>query len=78
MLISINPFQQLQIYADEILWAYVGKPRIELPPHIYAIAEESYRSMTAENFNQCIIIRLVSKASNSGTPEKFLLDVILN
>ena len=57
MLISVNPFQQLQIYADDILWAYVGKPRIELPPHIYAIAEESYRSMTAENFNQCIIIR---------------------
>lgn len=56
-MISVNPFQMLQIYADDILWAYVGKPRIELPPHIYAIAEESYRSMTAENFNQCIIIR---------------------
>jgi myosin-1 len=72
VLISVNPFQQLQIYADDILWAYVGKPRIELPPHIYAIAEESYRSMTAENFNQCIIISGESGAGKTEAAKKVM------
>lgn len=29
----------------------------EEPPHVYAIAEDAYRSLLTEGVNQCIIIR---------------------
>ena len=32
--------------------SYCGKSRLELPPHIYAIAEQAYRSMMVDKENQ--------------------------
>jgi myosin-1 len=72
VLISVNPFQQLPIYSDEILFSYVGKPRIELPPHIYAIAEEAYRMMLNERHNQCIIISGESGAGKTEAAKKVM------
>lgn len=36
---------------------YIGRARIELPPHVFAVAESAYRSMVNEKENQCVIIR---------------------
>lgn len=55
-MISVNPYQWLQIFGPEIIQSYVGKARIELPPHIYGVAEQAYRTMTTEKENQCILI----------------------
>ena len=35
---------------------YVHKARIDVPPHVFAIAEASFRTMLSEEENQCIII----------------------
>jgi myosin heavy subunit len=57
VLISMNPFKWiLSIFGDEMIREYEGRSRIEMPPHIYAIAEDSYRSMMTEKENQCVII----------------------
>uniref|UniRef100_A0A673C933 Myosin-9 n=1 Tax=Sphaeramia orbicularis TaxID=375764 RepID=A0A673C933_9TELE len=43
--VVINPYKNLPIYSDEIVEMYKGKKRHEMPPHIYAISDTSYRSM---------------------------------
>uniref|UniRef100_A0A667ZP52 Myosin-9 n=1 Tax=Myripristis murdjan TaxID=586833 RepID=A0A667ZP52_9TELE len=43
--VVINPYKNLPIYSEEIIEMYKGKKRHEMPPHIYAITDTSYRSM---------------------------------
>ncbi|CAA22641.1 myosin type V [Schizosaccharomyces pombe] len=57
VLIAVNPFQRLpNLYTHEIVRAYSEKSRDELDPHLYAIAEDSYKCMNQEHKNQTIII----------------------
>ena len=55
-MISVNPYKKLDIYEDDFLMEYSGKNQFELPPHIYALADQAYRSMKEENKDQCVII----------------------
>jgi myosin-1 len=59
VLISVNPFRDLGIYTDEVLASYRGKNRLEMPPHVFAVAESAYYNMNGYKENQCIIIRYV-------------------
>jgi myosin-1 len=43
VLVSVNPFEQLPLYGSEWVQRYCGKMIYELPPHVYAIAEDSFR-----------------------------------
>lgn len=56
VLIAMNPFRRLNIYTPEIMRQYAGRPRHELEPHLFAIAEEAYRRMIRANENQSIIV----------------------
>lgn len=56
VLISVNPFRDLGIYTQEVLELYQGKNRLEVPPHVFAIAESMYYNMKAYDENQCVII----------------------
>ena len=60
VLISVNPFRDLGIYTDAVLASYRGKNRLEVPPHVFAVAESSYYNMNGYKENQCIIIRSVA------------------
>ncbi|CAG8541360.1 16426_t:CDS:10, partial [Acaulospora morrowiae] len=51
VLISVNPFKDLGIYTDEILKSYTGKNRLEMPPHVYAVAESAYYNMNSYQEN---------------------------
>ena len=57
VLISVNPFRDLGIYTEEVLASYRGKNRLEMPPHVFAVAESAYYNMKGYKDNQCIIIR---------------------
>jgi len=41
----INPWRRLPLYTDEIVAMYKGRKRKEMPPHIFAVCDESYRAM---------------------------------
>ncbi|KAI9202954.1 P-loop containing nucleoside triphosphate hydrolase protein [Polychytrium aggregatum] len=56
VLIAMNPFQRLAIYTPDIMREYSGKSRGELEPHLFAVAEEAYRTMIKERKNQSIIV----------------------
>eukprot|EP00158_Paraphelidium_tribonemae_P006131 Partr_v1_DN27688_c0_g1_i3_m65225 putative Type-I myosin implicated in the organization of the actin cytoskeleton. Required for proper actin cytoskeleton polarization. At the cell cortex, assembles in patch-like structures together with proteins from the actin-polymerizing machinery and promotes actin assembly. Functions as actin nucleation-promoting factor (NPF) for the Arp2 3 complex len=72
VLISVNPFQDLGIYGRDVLERYVGRARIEMPPHIYAIAESSFRNMCIYEEDQCVIISGESGAGKTEAAKKIL------
>ncbi|CAH6722802.1 myosin-1 [[Candida] jaroonii] len=77
VLISVNPFQDLGIYTQENLTKYKGKNRLEVPPHVFAIAESMYYNLKSYGDNQCVII---SGESGAGKTEaaKQIMQYIAN
>lgn len=61
VLVSVNPYKALPITDETWIERYKGKFRHELDPHVYALAEETYRAMKGEAENQCVIIRFVAR-----------------
>ncbi|KAI9506281.1 P-loop containing nucleoside triphosphate hydrolase protein [Coemansia spiralis] len=72
VLISVNPFRDLGIYTHEVLKSYENKNRMELPPHVYAIAEGAFRNMVAYKESQCVIISGESGAGKTEAAKKIM------
>ncbi|ELR11773.1 myosin IF, putative [Acanthamoeba castellanii str. Neff] len=51
VLIAINPYQQLPVYGPNVIKSYQDRYIFEEPPHVYAIAEDAYRSLLTEGVN---------------------------
>ncbi|XP_076613932.1 unconventional myosin-Vb isoform X1 [Chaetodon auriga] len=56
VLVAINPYEQLQIYGEEVITAYSGQNMGDMDPHIFAVAEEAYKQMARDERNQSIIV----------------------
>ncbi|KAI9601034.1 hypothetical protein H4Q26_000832 [Puccinia striiformis f. sp. tritici PST-130] len=72
VLISVNPFRMLPIYGPDTLNSYKGKNRLEMPPHVYAVAESMYYNMMAYSTNQCVIISGESGAGKTEAAKKIM------
>lgn len=64
ILVAVNPYQLLPIYSPEQIRLYTNKKIGEMPPHIFAIADNCYFNMQRNNKDQCCIIRWVGKVPN--------------
>ncbi|XP_041082396.1 unconventional myosin-Va-like isoform X2 [Polyodon spathula] len=56
VLVAINPYETLPIYGADIINAYSGQNMGDMDPHIFAVAEESYKQMARDERNQSIIV----------------------
>lgn len=57
ILVAVNPYQILPIYTAEQIKLYKDRKIGELPPHIFAIGDNSYTHMKRYGQDQCIVIR---------------------
>jgi hypothetical protein len=60
ILVAVNPYQILPIYTAEQIKLYKDRKIGELPPHIFAIGDNSYAHMNRYGQDQCIVIRYLS------------------
>ncbi|XP_054642602.1 unconventional myosin-Ib isoform X2 [Dunckerocampus dactyliophorus] len=56
VVISVNPYKSMLIYTPERVEEYRNRNFYELSPHIYALADEAYRSLRDQDKDQCILI----------------------
>ncbi|CAN1217160.1 XI-I [Linum perenne] len=67
ILIAVNPFTKLpHLYNVHMMEQYKGAPFGELSPHVFAVADASYRAMISDRRSQSI---LVSGESGAGKTE---------
>ncbi|CAK9183064.1 unnamed protein product [Ilex paraguariensis] len=65
VLISINPFKDVQLCGDDFVTAY--RQKLVDSPHVYAIADTAYNGMMRDEINQSIIISGESGAGKTET-----------
>uniref|UniRef100_A0A3Q2FSZ3 Myosin VIIAb n=1 Tax=Cyprinodon variegatus TaxID=28743 RepID=A0A3Q2FSZ3_CYPVA len=66
ILVAVNPYQLLPIYTPDHIRLYTNRKIGEMPPHIFAIADNCYFNMQRNNKDQCCII---SGESGAGKTE---------
>eukprot|EP00040_Diaphanoeca_grandis_P029379 m.172059 g.172059 ORF g.172059 m.172059 type:complete len:1230 (+) comp31666_c7_seq6:107-3796(+) len=66
ILLALNPYHSLDIYTTENVKKYQGQSLGVLPPHIYAVADKSYRDMRNLGLSQSI---MCSGESGAGKTE---------
>uniref|UniRef100_A0A6Q2YKS6 Myosin IHb n=1 Tax=Esox lucius TaxID=8010 RepID=A0A6Q2YKS6_ESOLU len=72
LLVSVNPYKELGIYTKKQMDIYMGVNLFELPPHIYALADNVYRTMLTESNNHFILISGESGAGKTEASKKIL------
>ncbi|CAL8349859.1 unnamed protein product [Gadus morhua 'NCC'] len=93
VLISVNPFKQMNYFTDREVELYQGAAQYENPPHVYALTDNMYRNMMIDTENQCVIISgesgagktvaakyimgYISKVSGGGAKVQHVKDIIL-
>ncbi|XP_061461437.1 unconventional myosin-Ic isoform X2 [Rhineura floridana] len=72
VLVSVNPYKDLEIYSKQHMDRYRGVSFYEVSPHLYAIADNAYRSLRTERKDQCILICGESGAGKTEATKKIL------
>jgi myosin heavy chain 6/7 len=70
--VVINPYKRLPIYTESVVKAYIGKRKNEMPPHLFAAADEAYRNMQQDRECQSMLITGESGAGKTENTKKVL------
>ncbi|XP_062844417.1 unconventional myosin-Ic isoform X2 [Trichomycterus rosablanca] len=72
VLVSVNPYKELGIYSKQNMERYRGVNFYEISPHIFGLADNSYRALRTERKDQCILISGESGAGKTEASKKIL------
>ncbi|XP_014693242.3 unconventional myosin-VIIb isoform X1 [Equus asinus] len=72
ILVAVNPFQVLPLYTLEQVQLYYNRHMGELPPHVFAIANNCYFNMKRNKRDQCCVISGESGAGKTETTKLIL------
>uniref|UniRef100_A0A0G4FJ49 Myosin motor domain-containing protein n=1 Tax=Chromera velia CCMP2878 TaxID=1169474 RepID=A0A0G4FJ49_9ALVE len=68
VLLAVNPYCDIaNLYGEDRMHAYTGRPLGALPPHPYAIADAAYRSMQFDKHPQAVVVSGESGAGKTET-----------
>uniref|UniRef100_A0A0K0D9T0 Myosin motor domain-containing protein n=1 Tax=Angiostrongylus cantonensis TaxID=6313 RepID=A0A0K0D9T0_ANGCA len=70
--VVINPYKRLPIYSESVCQMYMGRRRNEMPPHLFAVADEAYRNMQNDQENQSMLITGESGAGKTENTKKVI------
>ncbi|GMS87079.1 hypothetical protein PENTCL1PPCAC_9254, partial [Pristionchus entomophagus] len=70
--VVVNPYKRLGIYTDSLASKFRGKKRKELPPHIFAVTDNAYRSMLQNREDQAILCTGESGAGKTENTKKVI------
>uniref|UniRef100_A0A669BFL3 Myosin IG n=1 Tax=Oreochromis niloticus TaxID=8128 RepID=A0A669BFL3_ORENI len=75
VVVSVNPYRQMDIYGKDNIEAYRGRELYENPPHLYAVSDAAYKAMKRRAKDTCIVI---SGESGAGKTEasKYIMQYI--
>lgn len=48
--VTVNPYKWLPVYSTDVVSAYKGRRRADMPPHIYAIADNAYTDLLQSEY----------------------------
>lgn len=71
-LVAINPYKKLPIYEQAELRKFHNQKHEKLPPHIFAIAENTYRNLVANTKDQLILVTGESGAGKTENTKKII------
>uniref|UniRef100_A0A8C1MU88 Unconventional myosin-Ic-like n=1 Tax=Cyprinus carpio TaxID=7962 RepID=A0A8C1MU88_CYPCA len=72
VLVSVNPYRELEIYSKQNMERHRGVNFYEISPHIFALANNSYRALRTERRDQCILLSGESGAGKTEASKKIL------
>lgn len=56
VVVSVNPYKEMDIYGKDAIDAYRGRELYENPPHLYAVSDAAYKVMKRRAKDTCIVI----------------------
>ncbi|XP_042248515.1 myosin heavy chain, fast skeletal muscle-like [Thunnus maccoyii] len=70
--VTVNPYKWLPVYNPEVVQAFRGKKRMEVPPHIFALSDNAYQFMLTDRENQSILITGESGAGKTVNTKRVI------
>ncbi|KAG2386091.1 hypothetical protein C9374_002537 [Naegleria lovaniensis] len=71
-LLAVNPYKNLPIYSNEVIKKHAGKRRDDVEPHIFSVADVSYRQMLLNEKNQSMLVTGESGAGKTESVKKII------
>ncbi|XP_066470503.1 unconventional myosin-Ia-like [Tiliqua scincoides] len=72
VVISVNPYEPLPIYSEATVEEYKNCNFFAVKPHIFAIADDAYRSLRDQDKDQCVLITGESGAGKTEASKQVM------
>ncbi|XP_041860306.1 myosin-7B-like [Melanotaenia boesemani] len=70
--VTVNPYKWLPVYSADVVTAYKGRRRSDMPPHIYSIADNAYTDLLQNRENQSMLITGESGAGKTVNTKRVI------